>query len=54
MYLLKTGSMDEAWKNQFDRPKRGKENGYRNMASLGLDIFDSKKFFKCLETADFT
>ena len=24
-----------------------KENGYRNMASLGLDIFDSKKFFKC-------
>ena len=40
--------------NQFDRPKRGKENGYRNMASLGLDIFDSKKFFKCLEAADFT
>ncbi|CAE7844430.1 cac [Symbiodinium microadriaticum] len=24
------------------------ENGYRNMASLGLDIFDSKKFFKNL------
>ena len=24
------------------------------MASLGLDIFDSKKFFKCLEAADFT
>ena len=27
---------------------RAEENGYRNMASLGLDIFDSKKFFKCL------
>lgn len=33
------------------RPRLTQENGYRNMASLGLEIFDSKKFFKCLETA---